>query len=56
MQLDPRRCALIIQDMQNDVIMDGGAFAASGAPAHAASRTWSRISAAWPTRRGRAAS
>ena len=33
--LDPSRCALIIQDMQNDVIMDGGAFAASGAPAHA---------------------
>jgi gluconolactonase len=33
--LDPRRCALIIQDMQNDVIMDGGAFAASGSPAHA---------------------
>ncbi|MFZ0603607.1 MAG: isochorismatase family protein, partial [Roseiarcus sp.] len=33
--LDPRRCALIIQDMQNDVISEGGAFAASGAPAHA---------------------
>jgi gluconolactonase len=33
--LDPQRCALIIQDMQNDVIMEGGAFAASGAPAHA---------------------
>jgi gluconolactonase len=33
--LDPRRCALIIQDMQNDVIGDGGAFAASGSPAHA---------------------
>ena len=31
----PRRCALIIQDMQNDVMMDGGAFASSGAPAHA---------------------
>ncbi|MCB8882616.1 cysteine hydrolase [Acidisoma cellulosilytica] len=28
------RCALIIQDMQNDVVMDGGAFASSGAPAH----------------------
>ena len=26
---------MIIQDLQNDVIMDGGAFAASGAPAHA---------------------
>jgi gluconolactonase len=35
MRLDPKRCAMIIQDMQNDVIMDGGAFAASGAPAHA---------------------
>ena len=34
-QLDPRRCALIIQDMQNDVMMDGGAFASSGAPNHA---------------------
>lgn len=33
--LDPRRCALLIQDLQNDVIMDGGAFADSGAPAHA---------------------
>ncbi len=33
--LDPRRCALIIQDMQNDVMMDGGAFASSGAPQHA---------------------
>ena len=25
---------LIIQDMQNDVVMEGGAFAASGSPAH----------------------
>ena len=33
--LDPSRCALIIQDMQNDVMMDGGAFASSGAPQHA---------------------
>lgn len=33
--LDPARCALIIQDMQNDVVMDGGAFASSGSPAHA---------------------
>jgi gluconolactonase len=33
--LDPRRCALIIQDLQNDVISEGGAFAESGAPAHA---------------------
>ena len=36
--LDPRRCAMIIQDMQNDVIIEGGAFAASGAPAHARSQ------------------
>jgi len=35
LQLDPRRSALIIQDMQNDVIIEGGAFADSGAPAHA---------------------
>jgi gluconolactonase len=32
--LDPARCALIIQDMQNDVVMEGGAFAASGSPQH----------------------
>jgi gluconolactonase len=35
MNLDPRRCAMIIQDLQNDVIMEGGAFAESGAPIHA---------------------
>jgi gluconolactonase len=35
LQLDPGRCALIIQDMQNDVIIEGGAFADSGAPEHA---------------------
>jgi gluconolactonase len=35
MQLDPKRCAMILQDLQNDVIMDGGAFADSGAPGHA---------------------
>ena len=35
LQLDPSRCALIIQDLQNDVIIEGGAFADSGAPAHA---------------------
>jgi gluconolactonase len=35
LQLDPGRCALIIQDMQNDVIIAGGAFADSGAPDHA---------------------
>ena len=36
--LDPRRCALIIQDLQNDVIGERGAFAASGSPAHARSQ------------------
>jgi len=38
LQLDPKRCALIVQDMQNDVIIEGGAFADSGAPAHAISQ------------------
>ncbi len=33
--IEPVRTAMIIQDMQNDVIMDGGAFADSGSPAHA---------------------
>ena len=33
--LDPARCAMLIQDMQNDVMMDGGAFAETGAPEHA---------------------
>jgi gluconolactonase len=32
---DPARTALVIQDMQNDVIIAGGAFADSGSPAHA---------------------
>jgi gluconolactonase len=36
--LDPGRTALIIQDLQNDVIGEGGAFADSGAPAHAQSQ------------------
>jgi gluconolactonase len=35
LKLDPARSALIIQDLQNDVISEGGAFADSGAPAHA---------------------
>jgi gluconolactonase len=35
LDLDPRRAVLIIQDMQNDAVSEGGAFAASGAPAHA---------------------
>jgi gluconolactonase len=33
--LDPKRTALIVQDLQNDVIIEGGAFADSGAPQHA---------------------
>jgi gluconolactonase len=36
--LDSSRTALIIQDMQNDVIIEGGAFADSGAPEHAKSQ------------------
>jgi gluconolactonase len=35
LELDPARTALIIQDLQNDVISEGGAFADSGAPQHA---------------------
>ena len=35
LQLDPSRCALLIQDLQNDVIIEGGAFAESGSPEHA---------------------
>ena len=38
LRLDAKRCALIIQDLQNDVISEGGAFAESGAPAHAKSQ------------------
>lgn len=33
--LDASRCALIVQDLQNDVIIEGGAFADSGSPQHA---------------------
>jgi gluconolactonase len=33
-RLDAERCAVLVQDMQNDVVMEGGAFAASGSPAH----------------------
>ncbi|HUF01896.1 MAG TPA: cysteine hydrolase [Gaiellaceae bacterium] len=36
--LDPDRCILIIQDLQNDVMMEGGAFAETGAPEHAKSQ------------------
>jgi gluconolactonase len=33
--LDASRCALIVQDLQNDVIIEGGAFAETGSPDHA---------------------
>jgi gluconolactonase len=33
--LDPDRCVLIIQDLQNDVMIEGGAFADTGSPEHA---------------------
>jgi gluconolactonase len=35
LKIDPSKAVLLIQDMQNDVIMDGGAFASSGSPEHA---------------------
>jgi gluconolactonase len=35
LDLDPHRAVLIIQDMHNDAVSEGGAFAESGAPAHA---------------------
>ena len=35
LRLDAGASALVIQDLQNDVIIEGGAFADSGAPAHA---------------------
>jgi gluconolactonase len=35
LSLDPARCAMLIQDLQNDVMIEGGAFADSGAPQHA---------------------
>jgi gluconolactonase len=38
LNIDPWRCAMIIQDMQNDVIGEAGAFAASGSPVHARSQ------------------
>ena len=34
-KLDPKRTALLVQDLQNDVIIEGGAFAESGSPQHA---------------------
>ena len=35
LRLDPNRAVLVIQDLQNDVMIEGGAFAESGAPQHA---------------------
>jgi gluconolactonase len=35
LKLDPKRTAMLIQDLQNDVISEGGAWAESGAPQHA---------------------
>lgn len=34
-KLNPAQTALILQDLQNDVITEGGAFASSGSPQHA---------------------
>ena len=33
--IDPKKSVLIIQDMQNDVMIEGGAFAHTGSPQHA---------------------
>ncbi len=33
--LDPARCVLIVQDLQNDVMIEGGAFEETGSPEHA---------------------
>jgi len=35
LSIDRKRAALIIQDMQNDVMIEGGAWADTGAPQHA---------------------
>jgi gluconolactonase len=35
LKLDPARCVMLIQDLQNDVMIDGGAFAETGSPQHA---------------------
>ena len=35
LSLDASRCVMLIQDLQTDVMIDGGAFADSGAPEHA---------------------
>src|SRR5262245_49994781 len=33
--LDASRCVMLIQDLQNDVMIEGGAFAETGSPEHA---------------------
>ena len=38
LRIDRARAAMIVQDLQNDVIIEGGAFADSGAPTHATSQ------------------
>ena len=35
LKLNAKRCALIILDLQNDVMIEGGAFAETGSPGHA---------------------
>ena len=37
-RLDPKRCALVIQDLQNDTITEGGKFAGTGSADHARSQ------------------
>jgi len=37
-EIDPRSTALVIQDLQNDVVSQGGAFAGTGSSDHAASQ------------------
>jgi len=36
LSIAPQRTALILQDLQNDVMIEGGAFASTGSPQHAA--------------------
>ena len=55
-RIDPKSAALVIQDLQNDVIIEGGAFADSGAPAHATSQNVvENVHAASPRRAARPA-
>jgi gluconolactonase len=35
LKLDPARCAMLVQDLQNDVMIEGGVWADSGSPQHA---------------------